>query len=334
MDDTFSGDAASGSSASPSYGGAIFNAGTATIVSGTLANGSLTGSSTSDGAEIDNASGGTLTLYNSIAYAGAASGGNDVANAGTISGDHNLIGTQTGVPAGVILKTANPMLLPLSVNGGSIPTQPLGDGSPAIGVGNTTAQETGGATTDGRGFSRIVNGLIDLGAYEDQVYVVTNTNDAGPGSLRQMLAYDHDGEPIEFSPNTHNETITITIAPLTINTNVAIDWTNASTLTIVGKVAGSSIIDVALGVTASIIDVTISNGDAAKGGAIDNLGSLTLTDDVFTHNVAGDQGSWMGEGGAIVNQGTLTVTGTTFTDNKVEGSNGSGAPSRTSRARP
>src|SRR6185312_12586058 len=61
-------------------------------------------------------------------------------------------------------------------------------------------------------------------------------------------------------------------------------------------------------------DVTISRGAGAAlgdndGGAIYNDGTVTLSGDTFTNNVA------VGRGGAIFNNGVATLTNDTFTHN-------------------
>ena len=70
------------------------------------------------------------------------------------------------------------------------------------------------------------------------------------------------------------------------------------------------------GATVSVFGLTISGGDAGNdggypgGGGLDNSGTLTVSDSVFSNNTAG-------AGGAIFNGsgGTLVVTGSTFIDN-------------------
>ena len=81
----------------------------------------------------------------------------------------------------------------------------------AISEGTTTPQ-----STDQRGDSRIYNGSIDIGAVESQPYEVTNTNDSGPGSLRQEVADDAAGDqPVIFAPGLDGQTITLTSGPIT-----------------------------------------------------------------------------------------------------------------------
>ena len=92
----------------------------------------------------------------------------------------------------------------------------------------------GQPTVDERGFSREVNGTVDIGSYEVQPYVVTTTNDSGPGSLRQAVLDDISGdEPIEFASSVAGQTITLE-SPIAIGHNVTITGPGASKLTISG----------------------------------------------------------------------------------------------------
>jgi predicted outer membrane repeat protein len=89
-------------------------------------------------------------------------------------------------------------------------------------------------------------------------------------------------------------------------------------VTIVGQSQVGTIIDAGSlnriftinpGVTVTLQNLTLENGNAATGGAINNQGDLTVNDCTFTDNTA------TFVGGAIVNQGDLTVNGCTFTNN-------------------
>src|SRR6266850_8443864 len=60
---------------------------------------------------------------------------------------------------------------------------------------------------------------------------VTNTNDSGPGSLRQALAVAHDGDSITFAVS---GTITLTSGQLGVSKNVTISGPGADQLSIVG----------------------------------------------------------------------------------------------------
>jgi hypothetical protein len=102
----------------------------------------------------------------------------DIAGAVDPGGDYNLIGdgsAMTGLHNGVngnLVGSADnpidPLLGPLADNGGPTLTHALLSGSPAIDAGNNAY------ATDwdqrGPGFRRIVNGIIDIGAFEVQAH--------------------------------------------------------------------------------------------------------------------------------------------------------------------
>jgi hypothetical protein len=97
--------------------------------------------------------------------------------AGHVSGHNNLImSTMAAVPADTI-KT-DPLLLPLTDNGGPTQTHALAPGSPAIDAGNNLA----GLTTDQRGapFVRSAGAGPDIGAFELQTTAPTSVS-IGPG---------------------------------------------------------------------------------------------------------------------------------------------------------
>ena len=102
-----------------------------------------------------------------------------------------------------------------------------------------------------------------------------------------------------------------------------IDGPGANDLTISG--GGTSQIFVIDSGNVSISGLTFTGGLGSQGGAIANSGNLTITNCVFSNNVAQDNPSLDpnldSAGGAIVNLkgATLVVTGTTFTGNKAIG---------------
>ena len=149
-DDTFANNAASvvlrTSGGSPAgygaFGGAIDNFGSAYILSTTIAQNTVTaptvnGFSVAGAAGIENETGATLGLIDTIVANDA--GGNDVSNLGTVAGNNNLVATSAGLPAGVVALTANPELEPLAYNGGSTLTLALEPSSPAVGTGSNAA---------------------------------------------------------------------------------------------------------------------------------------------------------------------------------------------------
>ena len=174
---TISSNSALSSLSFPSGGGGIFTAGTLTILSSTVKdnsnpvfNGSggilnygISGSSVVNiGSTIlqTSASGynlgffGTESTYNSLGY-----------NLSNDSGGGFLTG------AGDQINT-DPLLGPLQNNGGSTFTHALLSGSPAIDMGDPKFTPPPFFDQRGSGFSRVVNGRIDIGSFEVQTQTV------------------------------------------------------------------------------------------------------------------------------------------------------------------
>ena len=200
VSDTVSGNSASGSpggSGTYTYGvwyqGNLQGYITVPVVGST---GQGTGGGLSGTATLDN----TIVALNTQRHRRVAPA-SDIA--GSVSGAYNLIGTggSGGLVNGVNgnqVGVADPGLGPLADNGGPTQTIALLPGSPAIDAGSnalavdpTTGQPL---TTDqrGAGFLRIVNGTVDIGAYEFH----TAANDAvavGWGTQTAALQTAADG---------------------------------------------------------------------------------------------------------------------------------------------
>jgi hypothetical protein len=135
-------------------GGGIYNnsAGTLSIFSSTITGNAAiksTGPSIGQGGGIK---GDVQLMRNTILAKNSASNGPD--NSGLIlSGDHNWVG-------------GDPRLGPLQNNGGSTKTVALLPDSPAIDAGDNT--DAADFDQRGNGFLRIVNGTVDIGAFEVQ----------------------------------------------------------------------------------------------------------------------------------------------------------------------
>src|SRR5262249_36065656 len=131
----------------------------------------------------------TITLGNTIV---AGNTGGDVASFGGVFVSHgnNLVGA-IGFTSGWVgsdltgtnAKPLNPVLAPLGNYGGATQTMALLPGSPALDTGSN-ALLPAGLSTDQRGLPRIVNGIVDIGAFESQGFTVT----AVPGSTPQTAA--------------------------------------------------------------------------------------------------------------------------------------------------
>ena len=141
-------------------GGGMYNrGGTLTLTSSTFS-----GNSAYDGGGIANA--GTATLKNTI-VAGSTQGGN-CSGVFAAASTSDMSDDPTCGPGFTQVGLAELMLGALADNGGPTQTIALGAGSVAIDAGNNAAAT--GLTTDqrGRGFPRIVNRRVDIGAFEVQ----------------------------------------------------------------------------------------------------------------------------------------------------------------------
>jgi hypothetical protein len=229
VNDTLSGNTATGGT-----GGTGGNGGNLSPVGprGTGGNGGNGGnggtSGTGTGGGLFVGSGGTTNLANTliaenivIAYGGGAGGrgltpgqpgqpgslaGPDVSGS-VASSDHDLIFDSSGFNAtsstGDILGPASVGLAPLANNGGPTQTMALLPGSPAIDAGDSTLIPIDPTTGNpyafdqrGSGFSRVVGGNVDIGAYEVQALSITTNslpNGTYGASYNQAIAATEAG---------------------------------------------------------------------------------------------------------------------------------------------
>ena len=105
---------------------------------------------------------------------------------------------------------------------------------------------------------------------------VTNTNDSGPGSLRQALMIAHDGDTINFAVT---GTITLTSGGLPVNKSLTISGPGKDQLSIDGNQA-SLVFGIFSDKTATISGLTIRNGQTG----ILNHGTLTVSNCAVSGN--------------------------------------------------
>src|SRR5438128_12669643 len=116
---------------------------------------------------------------------------------------------------------------------------------------------------------------------------VTNTNDSGPGSLRQALAIANSGDTIDATGV--SGAITLTSGTLLVNKSVTMNGAGADVLAVDGNAAGR-VFFITFGELVAISRFTIRNGHAGNaGGGIDNENNatLTITNCTISGNVAG-----------------------------------------------
>ena len=134
------------------------------------------------------------------------------------------------------------------------------------------------------------------------IITVTNTNDGGPGSLRQALTrIANDGDTINFAVT---GTITLTSGGLPVNKNITISAPGADQLSIDGNQA-IVVFGVFCGKTATISGLTIRNAQSD----ILNDGTVTVTNCVLGGN------SYVG----LSNYGVATVSSCVLSGNLYRG---------------
>lgn len=143
---------------------------------------------------------------------------------------------------------------------------------------------------------------------------VTTTADSGPGSLRQAIQDAASGDTINFSVT---GAITLTSGELFITKNLNIHGPGATSLAISGDDA-SRVVRIGSGITVTISDITIRNGNAFGGAGIHNSGALTLV------NVAVRDNTSESSGGGILNYGPLNLTNVTISGNTASGADPGG----------
>jgi len=158
------------------------------------------------------------------------------------------------------------------------------------------------------------------------IITVTNTNDSGPGSLRQALSVAHNGDRITFAVS---GTIALTSGGLQVTKNVTISGPGSNQLSIDGNQA-LFVFGVFPERSASISGLSIRNAEGGAG-VWNEQGTLTVSDCGVTSNSY--QGLYNHEGTLNVNNcvlsgnsgdGLSTYSGITTVSNCVVSGNSSG----------
>lgn len=319
---TLSGNISSGSQGG---GGILTFAGSTT----TLTHCTLTGNSAPGGNGGGIRAGtGTVDFNNTIVVGNTAAVGPDISGTVVSTHGHNLIGNTagatinpsttgnvTGVAAATVL---NPVL---ANNGGFTQTHALICGSPAIHAGTAAS----GPPVDQRGQGR-VGPAPDIGSFEftpPSLFVVTNTNDVGVGSLRQAIADALAGcaNPVTIDATGVAGTITLGAALPILNLDMTILGPGAPVLEVNGN-AGQRVFHIPAGRTVAINHLAIRNGADGNGAGVYNEGSLTLEACAISGNAAS------ANGGGVANfpGGQLVMNRCTLDGNSsAGGANGGGA---------
>jgi len=148
------------------------------------------------------------------------------------------------------------------------------------------------------------------------IIVVTNTNDSGPGSLRDALVAANNGDTIDATGI--SGTILLTSGELPVDKSITISGPGADGLAVNGN-GSNRVFHVSSGQTVTISDLTISNGnDYNAGGIYSDGATLTVNNCTFTANSGGGYG-----GGGIMSDASnadanLTVNNCLFDGNSAD----------------
>ena len=331
-------------------GGAIWNYGSVTLTQSTVTGNSASyGGGLYVGATLNN----SIVVGNTATMTGADVFGTFVSNGANIIGDitgaSGFTGTdQTGLSASAVVETS------LAANGGPTQTHALVTSSPAIDAGknaDAVDPDSNPLTTDqrGAGFDRIVNGTVDIGAFEfvppppDSFVVDIATDEAdgdlSPGdvSLRDAIIAANanpNQSTITFDPSLDGTPIVLTltgsgedaaaIGDLDVSTEVIIQG-NGQTNTVIDAGGAGGLEDRVLHVVTGG-DLTISNSTITGGTIDDNGGGIYLNEyaslTVMDSTVSGNNAD--GAGGGIYGDDntSLSVVNSTITGNTSDNSGG------------
>jgi 1-phosphatidylinositol phosphodiesterase len=167
---------------------------------------------------------------------------------------------------------------------------------------------------DQRGYPRVSNGAADIGAVEVQQSVVRLTDNAGNGSLRQVLTDVDASGIVTFAPSLSGQTITLNSELAVLRSPVVVHGGGLPAGVTVAGSGGSRILSVPAGVTVELRDLTFTGGTGGgtdmpqHGGALFNRGALTLRRCTFAGNSTSYGGVLFNDftGALVLDQCTLS----------------------------
>jgi hypothetical protein len=192
------------------------------------------------------------------------------------------------------------------------------DGTATFTVAPTAAAATINLTlTATNGVAPDATQSFTLNIVQTTAITVASLDDSGQGTLRQAIidANMSGGTTLIKFASGLKGTVNLLSALPDLATNIIIVGTG---VTVDGSKADASVFTVDLGTTCEFLNTTITGGDGATGGGIDNTGTLAVVNSTIMDNSSG-------EGGGIFSSGSLTVTDSTLSRNSVsEDGNGGG----------
>ena len=297
-------------------GGGIFNVqGGLNLTNSTISNNSAPGGAGAGGGIYNNNIAPAASLVNTIVAGNTAGTVNGPDVQGTFNSQgNNLIGAKDGSNGftngvksdivGTIATPVNALLAPLGNYGGPTQTIALLPGSPALNGGSNAAITnppfSGPPFTDQRGFNRIVNTTVDIGAFESRGFTITATSGT-PQSATILTAFGSPlvaniaavgGEPfvggvITFTAPASGASATLTGGTMTANATINGSG-QASTSATANGLAGAYNIT-ASGPSSTSASFSLTNNRAASSTAVTSSANPTdLNQSVtFTATVTG-----------------------------------------------
>lgn len=170
--------------------------------------------------------------------------------------------------------------------------------------------------------------------YAATTITVNNTNDSGPGSLRDAISNAGPGDTIDFTAGLSGATITLA-SSLTLSADVTIDGSALASQIIISGNNTVRVFAINFGANVTLNSLGISNGNSGLGGGVSNgtSGTLKVMNSTFTQNSSNNGGAIYNNtgdlivinsvfygntadyGGAIYSSSSLTVTNSTFSGN-------------------
>jgi len=133
------------------------------------------------------------------------------------------------------------------------------------------------------------------------VVTVTNTDDSGPGSLRQAITDAPDSSTIRFDASIAGQTIVVTSGFMPIAKSLTIEGPLPAGITISGNLS-SRVFRVEQNTTVVLRNLSIVNGRFVSGAGVLNQGALTLDHVLLANNET------TGDGGGLAAIGAATQT--------------------------
>jgi hypothetical protein len=162
------------------------------------------------------------------------------------------------------------------------------------------------------------NGLVTITAVllciEVGTSTILNSNDNGPGSLRDLVSGSCRNDTLVFDASTNGHPIVLSSGQINLHKDIVITGIDSASTIIDGGDLGR-IFNIAPGVTVTLTGVKLQNGKAKEGGAIYNAGNLTLNTVLLTNNKAKISNLGNTNGGAIYNKGQMTITNSSLISN-------------------